>query len=185
MSTYIIEHMEPRVYPWCIIEYKHISKIVGKKNLIFTNTSNVKLKKLGKVTKKHVEKLNLDKPCLLDPNAPKKLTPKEAKKFKTFVFGGILGDYPPRKRTKDLVFKMRKAAIRNLGKEQMSTDTAVLVTKKIVDGKSLEQIPFTDNVEIHVRKGEAIRLPYRYVVYKANPVLAPGLLQFLRKQKGF
>ena len=142
MTTYIIEHMEPRVYKWCFIEYKHISKIVGKKNLIFTNTSSTKLKQLGKTTRKTVSELELERPCLLDPKAARTLTPKEAKQFKTFVFGGILGDDPPQYRTKDLAFKLRKAARRNLGKEQMSTDTAVLVTKKIVDGKAIAQIPF-------------------------------------------
>ncbi len=34
---FIIEHLEPELYPWCLIEYKHISKIVGKNNLIYTN----------------------------------------------------------------------------------------------------------------------------------------------------
>ena len=36
-QIYVIEHLEPRIYRWCVIEYKHISKIVGKENLWFTN----------------------------------------------------------------------------------------------------------------------------------------------------
>jgi len=181
---YIIEHMEPKVYDWCFIEYGHISKIVGKSNLTFTNTSSTKLKKLGKVTRKSVSELELEAPCLLDPKAPKKLTPNDAEKFKTFIFGGILGDDPPKYRTKDLVYDLGKVPRRHLGKEQMSTDTAVLVTKKIVDGKDLEQIPFSDGIEVNVRKGESVHLPYRYVVDKGVPILAPGLIKLLR-EKGF
>ncbi len=185
MPTYVIEHMEQRVYEWCFLEYKHMSKLVGKKNLFFTNIASQKLKQLGRVTKKSVAELELDKPCLLDPKAPKLLTPADAKKFNTFVFGGILGDDPPQYRTKDLVFKLRNAPRRNLGTEQMSTDTAVLVTKKIVDGTPFGSIPFSDGIEVHIKKGESVLLPYRYVIEKGNPVLAPGLLTYLRKQKGF
>src|SRR3989344_3510320 len=42
---YIIEHLEEKVYPWCLLEYTHISTIVGKDNLIFTNIAK---KHLGK-----------------------------------------------------------------------------------------------------------------------------------------
>ena len=38
----IIEHLEPELYDWCLIEYEHISKIAGKGNLIFTNIKNKK-----------------------------------------------------------------------------------------------------------------------------------------------
>src|SRR3989338_10620936 len=27
---YIIEHLEEKLYPWCLLEYTHISKMVGK-----------------------------------------------------------------------------------------------------------------------------------------------------------
>jgi len=43
-TVYIIEHLEPKLFPWCMIEYKHISKTVGKSNLWFTN-----IKQKGKV----------------------------------------------------------------------------------------------------------------------------------------
>ena len=34
---YIIEHLEPKLWEWCILEYEHISQTVGKDNLWFTN----------------------------------------------------------------------------------------------------------------------------------------------------
>ena len=56
MVMYIIEHLEPRLWKWCMIEYKNISKIVGRKNLWFTNikqkSKEVKeLAKYGKISK--------------------------------------------------------------------------------------------------------------------------------------
>jgi len=187
MPKFIIEHMEPELYKWCVLEYRHISQIVGKENLIFTNikSGKEKLESLGKIYSKPIEKLELKNICLLDPNSPTKLTPKEAKKFDFFVFGGILGDFPPKARTKDLVFRLPNAETRNLGKEQMSTDTAVLVTKIIIDGTELEEIEFQEEIEIPIKKGESVMLPYRYVLRDKIPVIAPGLIEMLKKQKGF
>lgn len=61
--------------------------------------------------------------------------------MKVFVFGGILGDHPPRDRTK--LLRADIETLRNLGQPQLSTDTAVLVSKLIlVNGMELEKIPF-------------------------------------------
>ena len=45
-QTYIIEHLEPELYEWCLIEYKEISKIAGKENLWFSNINPKDKKKL-------------------------------------------------------------------------------------------------------------------------------------------
>src|SRR3972149_2517349 len=137
MQIYIIEHLEPRVWPWCLIEYRNISKIVGKENLWFTNIKrkNKNLEKIGKVFKDSAGKLSLKNACVLDPEAPKVLSPKESGNFNYFIFGGILGDYPPRKRTSvELTKFIKNAEVRNIGKNQFSTDNAVLVAKRINDG---------------------------------------------------
>ncbi len=39
---YIIEHLEPELFEWCLIEYEHISKLVNEDNLIFTNIKKQK-----------------------------------------------------------------------------------------------------------------------------------------------
>ena len=39
--------------------------------------------------------------CLLDPRATEVLAPEDADKFDVFLYGGILGDDPPRDRTGD------------------------------------------------------------------------------------
>ena len=60
MPAFIIEHLEPKMWPWCIIEYRHISKIVGKNNLIITNTKPCKaLKNCAKLIKSSVSELKL------------------------------------------------------------------------------------------------------------------------------
>src|SRR3990167_4506583 len=97
----IIEHLEPKLWHWCKIEYQSISKIIPKSELWFTNIkSNNSMSKIGKLSSKSIKNIKLENACVLDPEAKKTLTPKEAKNFKYFIIGGILGDYPPKKRTK-------------------------------------------------------------------------------------
>ena len=102
MTIYIIEHLEPRLWKWCVIEYKHISQLVRKENVWFTNLKkgSKELEQYGRVIPQPVKELSLPRSCLLDPDAPITLTPQDAKSFDYFIFGGILGDYPPKKRTK-------------------------------------------------------------------------------------
>lgn len=191
MPIYIIEHLEKSVYPWCLIEYKNISKIVGKENLWFTNIKRQskaaeELKQYGKVIKESVTKLNLKDPCILDPEASKLLVPEEAKSFNYFIFGGILGDYPPRKRTTpELTSKIKNAEARNIGKAQFSTDNAVLVTKKIADGTPFEQIEFQDTLTIKINDIESIDLPYSYPIINGKPQISEELVKLLKRKKGF
>ncbi|MBI4146595.1 hypothetical protein HY489_04630 [Candidatus Woesearchaeota archaeon] len=183
MPLYLIEHLEPRVYPWCKLEYAHVSSVVGKQNILFTNTKSSALKKFGKTEAKSVKKLLLDNACVLDPEAKETLTPAIAKKYDTFIFGGILGDYPPRKRTQEEVKLSRPRY--NLGKEQMSTDTAVIVTHNIINGTPLDKMQFQDGIEIEIKKGESIQLPYRYLLSNGKPLLPKGLVELLKKRKRF
>ena len=74
--------------------------------------------------------------------------------------------------------------MRNLGKEQMSTDTAVLVTKMILDGNNLSEIEFKDTIELETNDGEEVILPYRYVMKEGKPVLPKGLFEMLKNQEG-
>lgn len=188
MPVYIIEHLEPKVFKWCLIEYKNISKIVRKENLWFTNVKrkNKNLEKLGKVFKESVSKLNLKNACILDPETNKTLSPNEAKKFDYFIFGGILGDYPPRKRTTpELTSKIKNAEVRNIGKKQFSTDNAVLVTKEIVKGTSIEKMKFVDKLTIDINDIESIELPYSYPIIKGKPQISQELVSYLKKKKSF
>jgi len=190
---FIIEHMEQEVYEWCLLEYKHISKIVGKDNLIITNVKKDKnkLRELGTVYEQSVVDI-LDKfpnTCLLDMDAQQILSTKDKNEFQYFLFGGILGDNPRKHRTQELKKKV-KTQTRNLGNKQMSTDTAVYVTKKILSGTKLVELRFADEVEIILNEdkesAESVILPFRYVLdenRKEKVVLPDGLIDYLKKKK--
>jgi len=183
---YVIEHLEPRLYKWCILEYKHISEIVGKQNLLFTNVKPddiEKLKEFGEVHTKSVKDMALKNSCVLDPFAEKELSSSDD--FDYLILGGILGDEPMQKRTEKELTTFMDSEKRHMGKEQMSTDTAVYVAKKIMDGSKLSDIDFQDEIEIDIREGESIQLPFRYVLIDGKPMLPEGLVDFLKKRKGF
>ena len=185
---FIIEHLEPKLYKWCEIEYENISNIVGKRNLWFTNmkTQANKLKKFGKVTSKSVKSMNLKQACVLDPEAPRNLTPKDSKKFKYFIFGGILGDYPPKKRTKkELTQFIENAKVRNIGKKQFSTDNAVYVTYKISKGTPMNKIKFKNKIQVKINNIESVILPYLYPIVNGNPQMSPKIIEYLKKKKSF
>ncbi len=191
MPVYIIEHLEPEVYPWCLIEYKNISKIVGAGNLWFTNipqTSNEakELEKFGKVMTESASSLNLKNSCILDPDAKSTLSPQEAKSFDYFIFGGILGDYPPRKRTTpELTSKIKNAQARNIGKKQFSTDNAVFVVHEIANGKDMKDMKFKNKITIKINEIESIDLPYCYPLIKGKPQISEELVTFLKNKKSF
>ena len=187
-QTIIIEHLEPKVWPWCLIEYKSISKLIPKKNLWFTNIPQKTsfLEKISKVTKQSIIHMNLENVCILDPEAPKTLTPKEVKDFKYFIIGGILGDYPPRKRTKvELTNKLKNVEVRNLGKKQFSTDNAVYVLKEIINCKKLKDIKFKNKLIIKINGIESVELPYYYPLVNEKPRISEDLLEYLKRKKDF
>ncbi|MBS3090929.1 hypothetical protein J4217_00590 [Candidatus Pacearchaeota archaeon] len=184
-QIYVIEHLEKEVYPWCLMEYNSISKIVGQSNLWFTNIKqNSKavreLKKYGKVIEKSVKDLDLKNSCVLDPEAKQTLVPKSAKKFKYFIFGGILGDYPPKKRTKKELTKFVKGKERNLGKKQFSTDNAVFVVHEITRGKALNKMEFKNKLIIKINNIESVILPYYYPIVNGKPRISKELLALIK-----
>jgi len=182
---FVIEHLEEELHEWCLIEYEHLSQIVGPSHLLFTNVKKKDSKKLvlfGEVTGKKVGELHLKHACLLDPYAATSLTPQDT--FEVFIFGGILGDNPPKKRTEKLTTQL-DVPTRNLGPKQMSTDTAVFVTKKISEGKKPEEFHFVDEMEIEVAEGESYSLPFRYVVDGKKPIISEKLIDYLKKHGGF
>ena len=181
---YVIEHLEPKLYKWCLLEYEHISGIVGKNNLIITNVkSKSKLRNIAlsrNIFKKSFASLGLKNACIMSPDARKTLKCKDSKKFGYLVFGGILGDNPPKKRTSKY-FDGLKYEKRNLGARQMSTDTAVYVAKNIVNGKRLKDFKFADSIDIQLDSFMSVTLPFRYVIVKNKILLPKGLVEYLNK----
>ncbi len=185
MPTFVLEHLEPELFEWCIVEYEEISKTVGKNNLLFTNIKedSDKLNSLGAVKKESVVKLKLNNACVLDPEASQELSPSD--EFDYLIFGGILGDNPPRKRTEDELSSKINLPKKNLGKKQMSTDTAVKVAKLIVDGKKLSEIKFIDSPEIEIADGESVELPYRYLSKEGKPLIPAKIIEILKREEEF
>jgi ribosome biogenesis SPOUT family RNA methylase Rps3 len=75
---------------------------------------------------------------MLDMRGEKELNSEE--KWNYIVFGGVLGDHPPRDRPAPL--RKHFVEIRNLGSMQLATDTAVLISRLILCNKvPLSKIP--------------------------------------------
>jgi ribosome biogenesis SPOUT family RNA methylase Rps3 len=188
---YIIEHLEPELFEWCLIEYEHISETVGKDNLWFCNIKNLddrkKLERFGKVFSESIRELKIDflRACVLDPESNVLLSSEDRNLFDYYIFGGILGDYPPKKRTSVELTKFIRSSTRNIGKEQMSTDNAVFTTKEIINGKKFNDLKFVDKVSVEINEFESVDLPYRYNVVDGKPFMSKKIKDYLIKKKGF
>lgn len=182
---YIIEHMEEEFSEWVTLEYGQIARDVGGPNLILTSVGEDTQKLVPKefsqlgiqITGNNVTEFNeLDqqfshkKVILLDPAASEELTPSDFKHYDYFLFGGILGDHPPRDRTGEL--RKLGFATRHLGKTQMTTDTAVRVVDIVSKGNNLCDIDYIDFPELKFSKYESVEMPFRYVKDpKGQPIL--------------
>jgi ribosome biogenesis SPOUT family RNA methylase Rps3 len=179
---YIIEHMDPELWEWSQIEYRHISDTVSKQNLIITSLKQKDLAATAKycdARTESVSKLGFKRVCVLDPEAEKTLAPSDKNTFDYLVFGGILGNDPPEARTRELVVPGSER--RNLGKEQFSTDNAVMVAKKIIDGTPLEKLKFMHDLTIEVDDGEEIILPFKYLLVDGKPFVASEIIEYVKK----
>ncbi|EZF29327.1 hypothetical protein H101_06996 [Trichophyton interdigitale H6] len=172
--TFVVEHLDPEMGPWSALEYKCIAEELNKAGAKFMLTSVPESLRLPQnlvsqnnlaVEHKSVEEIFADKKsavCLLDPAAVTELSPDDGTAFQVFLFGGILGDHPPRDRTSEL--RKKGYVARRLGPKQMTTDTAVRVTRIVTQDKvPLNQIPWLDFPEIRIDKRESIEMPFRYV----------------------
>ncbi|KAL1986651.1 hypothetical protein VTN96DRAFT_6029 [Rasamsonia emersonii] len=65
----------------------------------------------------------------------------------------------------------------------MSTDTAVRVTRMVVQDKvPLDQIPYIDNPELRINAHESTELPYRYVKNQdGHPIMPEGMEELIKK----
>jgi len=124
----------------------------------------------------------IERVCLLDPKATQELSPEDGQgAFDWLLFGGILGDDPPRDRTSEL--RVLGFPSRHLGSIQMTTDTALGVAKMIaVDGIPMRKIEFIDYPTIRFNAQESVEMPFRYVKTKdGGPLMPPGMREHLHK----
>jgi len=183
--TYVIEHMEEdeatpsSLPPWVELEYTHMKMLAGASaRVLFTNLSQRSCASLRE--KLASLRISLSKVCLLDPKAQRKLEPEDSLEFEWFLFGGILGDDPPRDRTSQL--RQLGCPTRHLGTVQMTTDTALGVTKRVIHDKvSLEEIPYVTFPTIKFNARESVEMPFKYIADRpaGEPLLPPGMKELL------
>lgn len=183
---FVIEHLEPHLSEWLLLEYSHAAKAAGE-NLVITNVKNKnefrKLSKIARVERKRTGELFDPKELIvLDPRARKKLSPEDARGKKAIVVGGILGGDPPLGRTKKLLTSsLSKASVRSIGENQFTIDGAVYVAQQVSDGKRLNEIAVQNQVEIQIEKGHSVVLPYTYPVAGGRPVISKKLIAYLKR----
>jgi ribosome biogenesis SPOUT family RNA methylase Rps3 len=189
--TFVVEHLDPELGPWSALEYKTITEESKQAGCGFILSSvpdsllqSPELQKIGaNARSESIESYSADmkeRICLLDPQGKQELSPSDAKEFDVFLFGGILGDDPPRDRTGELRKKGFQG--RRLGPKQMTTDTAVRVTRMvIVDQIPLDKIPYVDSPELQLGEHESTEMPFRYVVGKdGKPVMPVGMIDLIK-----
>ncbi|KZF25705.1 DUF431-domain-containing protein [Xylona heveae TC161] len=199
-KTYVVEHLDPELGPWSALEYLTISRESHENGAKFCLSSVPETLKLPaelqhvqglEVEHRSVETIYAEKKgsvCLLDPAAKKELSPEDAGSFDVFLFGGILGiatpkngDDPPRDRTSELRKKGFEG--RRLGPVQMTTDTAVRVTRIVIqDQIPLDKIQYVDYPELKINKHESTEMPFRYVKDKdGRPTMPEGMVELIKK----
>lgn len=145
--TFIVEHLDPELEAWQTLEYRTIYDECHASGATFllsglADPANIQKQldlPLSSLKHESVETLYGNpeakrRVCLLDPKGEKDICPEDGDEFDVFLFGGILGDDPPRDRTGEL--RAKGFVGRRLGPEQMTTDTAARVTRIVVQERS-------------------------------------------------
>ena len=107
--TIIVEHLDPELEEWQALEYRCIAEECASEGFDFLLSGVHSVSKISKqlslpasnLTSESVEKLystesQRQRVCLLDPRGASDLAPVDGEQFDVFLFGGILGDDPPR-----------------------------------------------------------------------------------------
>ncbi len=187
---FVIEHLEPEIGKWLIMEYRHASKIVGENRLVFTNvkkkTHAIKLSKFGSVKPESFSELfRPEEIIILDMKASKPLRVQDFACKKAVVVGGILGDHPPKGRTFRLITsRVPEAAARNLGKFQFGIDGAVYMAKCVSEGTPLSEIPIKRRLTIKAGETHFIILPYAFPVRGGKTIISQELVDYLLSEDG-
>ncbi|PYH79666.1 alpha/beta-hydrolase [Aspergillus uvarum CBS 121591] len=185
--TIVVEHLDPELGAWSALEYGCIAREAhasGSRFLLSSVPTSLQMPEDLAATPglnvehRSVEEIFADRKsrvCLLDPSATVELSPADAETFDVFLFGGILD------RTSEL--RKKGYAGRRLGPVQMTTDTAVRVTRLVVHDKiPLEEIKYVDHPEILINEHERTEMPFRYVVDKdGQPIMPPGMVDLIKK----
>ncbi|KAH8670854.1 SAM-dependent RNA methyltransferase [Xylariales sp. PMI_506] len=193
--SYIVEHLDPELGPWSELEYLAIARESGAAGATFVLSSlpsgfkvpeELSAEPAFRAEARGVEEMypvggGKERVCLLDPSAAKDLGPEDRDEFDVFLFGGILGDDPPRDRTSEL--RKKGFSGRRLGPVQMTTDTAVRVTRMVIEEQyTLTTIPYLDHPDLKFNEHESTQMPFRYVKGSdGKPIMPEGMVDLIKK----
>jgi len=147
--------------------------------------SGASLRAKGAVHKSSLSELKEFQPgktIVLDPAATKVLKTGDLDRHGALVIGGILGSEGFTGKTGKLLTGKLGCEARNLGKVQLSIDSAVVVCRLIALGMKLEKIQLSSELEIIHDDGHSTILPYGYPVLGGKVIFTPGLKEYLKKR---
>ncbi len=191
----IIPHLEPCISPWLLSEYRFVVELFkGSWKVVFTNVRNVKdfniLKSLGCEVFNddfniYIEREGIKNVLVLDPQAREVLVHDDVIKSNAVIIGGIMGDHPPRGRTKKLITDKLKVSklVRNLGSKQLTIAGAAYVLKRVSEGVSVSDVELIDGLSIRLEIGGTeliIELPYVFPAIKGKPVLPKDYIEVIK-----
>ena len=186
VTVLVIENCEEKPTDWLLAEYSHSASLWP--GTVFTGARdsemNAALAKMGKTVKEDVLEYTGGEGCIiLDHQSPLALKTEDFERARFIVVGGILGYDRPMGRTKKFItsrFGEGKNVFRNLGKIQLTIDSAVFVARAIYLGAKIEEIELTSEVEIKWDEVHSTLLPYGYPVVGGKVLITPGLIEILR-----
>lgn len=187
MSTLlVVEHCERGLSDWLFLEYRHAATI-WEPDVLFTNvsskTATTKLLALGHVTREPVNTHLKGRRCIiLDPKATTPLSTRDFTRLHAIVIGGILGYKNPRGRTKTLISDHSSFETRHIGPIQLTIDGAALVAKAVALGLRIKDIEIAYEVEITHDAVRSTILPFGYPILEGNPIITPGLIEYLTRK---
>lgn len=182
MAVVVVEHLEEVLTPWAFMEYKHAASL-SNGNLMVTNLKNegelACVSSFARAYRESVADLAAaDELLVLDPQARDPLSVDDLQSFRYVVVGGIMGDYPPRGRTRKMLTERLKAEARHLGPCQLSVDGAVYVALKVARGSTLDDVEVTLEVSLKTGSFEVV-LPYCYPVEEGRVVFSRELAKYI------
>ncbi|WP_338598818.1 hypothetical protein V6M85_08630 [Sulfolobus tengchongensis] len=184
---FIIEHLD-NLSKWIITEYKHCYEIAKREGVDLLITG-VNIDGLPSSEKRFHEIVDVKKSIILDPKAEEQLVPEDFNYTDVIVIGGILGDHPPKGRTKTLLSdRFPEAKKRNIGKMQFTIDGALYVAIQVMKGKRIQDIPVIFGLKIITElKGikEEIVLPFAYPIVNGMPLISHELIKYLVGNRQF
>jgi len=186
----LIDNMESRVSRWLVEEYCEAARVAEAAGLELYISGLVTPELEAILARRGVRLLRDSSVCnrpdsiLLDLWAEKTLDPSEIWGVRCFIIGGIMGDHPPRGRTRLLYDRYPYVARRNLGRLQFSIDGAVKMLVKVLSGMRVEEIEIVYPAVLELRGplgSFTVELPYAYPLVGGKPWVAEGVVRLLER----